>query len=91
MNFTTWSVLTLNDCAKGTKAAKEMDRYKIYVLGIAECRYTGSDRTMIVDKYVLYSGRDDHRHYQGVSLFRSSFAAKCLITWELIKERLFVA
>ena len=46
---------------------------------------------MIEDKHVLYSGRDDHRHYQGVALFCSSFAAKCLIAWEPISERLLVA
>ena len=65
MMFATWNVQTLNDCAKGIKLAKEMDRYKIDVLGVAECRYTGSDRTIIEDKHVVYSGRDDGRHYRG--------------------------
>ena len=91
MKFATWNVQTLNDCAKGIKLAKEMDRYKIDVLGVAECRYTGSDRITIEDKHVLYSGRDDNRHYQGVALFCSSFAARCLISWEPINERLLVA
>ena len=60
-----------------------MDRYENDVLGVAECRYTGSDRTTIEDKQVFYSGRDDGRHYQGVALF--------LISWEPINERLIVA
>ena len=68
-----------------------MDRYENDVLGVAECRYTGSDRTTIEDKQVFYSGRDDGRHYQGVALFCSPFAAKCLTSWEPINERLIVA
>ena len=91
MMFATWNVQTLNDCAKGIKLAKEMDRYKIDVLGVAECRYTGSDRTIIEDKHVVYSRRDNGRHYQGVALFCSPFAAKCLISYEPINERLLVA
>lgn len=91
MKFATWNVQTLNDCAKGIKLTKEMDRYEIDVLGVAECRYTGSDRITIEDKHVMYSGRDDGRHYQGVALFCSPFAAKCLISWEPINERMLVA
>ena len=91
MKLATWNVQTLNDNAKGIKLAKEMDRYKIDILGVAECRYTGSDRTIIEDKHVLYSGRDDGRHYQGVALFCSPFAAKCLISWEPLNERLITA
>ena len=61
----------LKDTAKGVKLAKEMDRYEIDVLGVAECRYIGSDRVRIEDKEVLYSGKEDGRHSQGVALFCS--------------------
>ena len=91
MKFATWNVQTLSDPAKGIKLSKEMDRYEIDLLGVAECRYIGSDRIMIEDKQVLYSGREDNRHYQGVALFCSPSAARCLISWEPINERLLVA
>ena len=73
------------------KLPKEMDRHEIDVLGVSECRYTGSDRMRIEDKEVLYSGREDGRHYQGVALFCSKNAARCLTSWEPINERMLVA
>ena len=54
MKFATWNVQTLSDPAKGIKLAKEMDRYEIDLLGVAECRYIGIDRIAIEDKQVLY-------------------------------------
>ena len=91
MNFGIWNVRTLNDPAKGPKLAKEMDRYNIDVLGVAESRYVGSDKVSIGNKQVLYSGRNDGRHTHGVALFCSSFASKCLLSWEPINERLLTA
>ena len=91
VKIATWNVQTLNDTAKGVKLAREMDMYQIDVLGVAECRYTGSDQVRIEDKTVLYSGREDGRHYQGVALFCSKAAAVCLTSWEPINDRLLVA
>ena len=91
VRIATWNVQTLNDDAKGVKLAREMDRYEIDVLGVAECRYSGSDRIRIEDKTVVYSGREDGRHHQGVALFCSKAAAACLTSWEPINERLLVA
>ena len=80
MKIAVWNVQTLNDAAKGIKLAREMDRYGIDVLGVAECRYIGSDSIRIEDKVVVYSGRSDDRHYQGVALFCSARAANCLVS-----------
>ena len=91
VKFAVWNVQTLNEQAKGIKLAKEMERYHIDILGVSECRYVGSDHTVIANKHVLYSGREDGRHYQGVALFFSAHVARCLISWEPINERLLVA
>ena len=87
----TWNVQTLLDTAKGLKLTREMDRYGIEILGVSECRYTGSGRTEIGDKTVIYSGRNDGLHRDGVALFCSKRAAAALIEWEPIDERLLVA
>ena len=87
----TWNVQTLWDTAKGLKLAQEMNRYGLEILGVTECRYTGSGRTEIGDKVVLYSGRSDGLHRDGVALFCSKRAAAALIEWEPIDERLLVA
>ena len=91
MKFGVWNVRSLTDPVKGPKLAKEMDRYKIDILGVAESRYTGSDRISIEDKQVLFSGREDGRKTHGVALFCSSFAARCLESWKPINERLLTA
>ena len=87
----TWNVQTLWDTAKGLKLAREMDRYGLEILGVSECRYTGSGRTKIGDKTVVYSGRSDGVHRDGVALFCSKKAATALIEWEPIDERILVA
>ena len=87
----TWNVQTLWDTAKGLKPAQEMDRYGLEILGVSECRYTGSGRKEIGDKIVLYSGRSDGLHRDGVALFCSKRAAAALIEWEPIDKRLLVA
>ena len=40
---------------------------------------------------LVYYGREDGRHYQGVALFCSAYAAKCLISWEPVNARLLTA
>ena len=87
----TWNVQTLWDTAKGLKLAREMDRYGLEILGVSECRYTGAGRTQIDDKTVIYSGRSDGLHRDGVALFCSKRAAAALIEWEPIDERILVA
>ena len=68
-----------------------MDRYNLDLLGVAECRYTGSGRMMIEGKTVLYSGRADGMHRAGVALFCSRRLATSLLSWEPVSERLLVA
>ena len=40
MKIATWNVQTLNDTSKEVKLARDMDKYQIDVLGVAECRIT---------------------------------------------------
>jgi hypothetical protein len=46
-----------------------MRRYNLHVLGISEGRWTDSERiTSTSDETVLYSGREDRQHYEGVAI-----------------------
>ena len=87
VKISTWNVQTLWDTANGLKLAREMERYGLEVLGVSECRYTGSGRMQIDDKTVIYSGRDDGLHRGGVALFCSKKAASALLEWEPIDQR----
>ena len=56
---------------------KEMDNYKIYILGVSEMRWTGQGRMDSTGKTVLYSGKEQH-HTHGVSILLSKTAAQTL-------------
>ena len=75
-----WNVQTLKDNEKGVKLSRKLDRYGVDVLGVAECRYTASSFIRIEDKVVVYFGRKDNFHYQGIVLFCSARAASCLVS-----------
>ena len=79
MKIAVWNVQMLNDTAKRVKLTREMVRYGVDVLGVAEYRHTGSNCIRIEDKLVVYSGMKDDLHYQSVALFCS--AASCLVSW----------
>ena len=57
-----WNVRTMYETG-------EMRRYNLHILGISESRWTGSGgyRTN-TGETVLYSGRDDNQHHEGVAV-----------------------
>ena len=64
-----WNVRTMYDTGKLTQVTSEMKRYNIDILGVSESRWTGSGRiTTNTGETVLYSGRDDQQHREGVAI-----------------------
>jgi hypothetical protein len=52
-----WNVQTLFQKGKLAQLNREMDRYKLDILGVSEVRWNGSGQTMTTDgKMFLYSG-----------------------------------
>ena len=69
---------------------KEMENYKIDILGVSEMRWTGQGRMDSRGKTVLYSGKEQH-HTHGVGIFLSKTAAQTLVSWKPINERIIMA
>ena len=72
-----------------------MENYKLDILGIDECRLTGSGRmstkSETVESYtIIYSGQQD-THHRGVALIMNTQSASTLMVWEPINERLIKA
>ena len=44
VNIGCWNVRTLYSIGKSAQLAREMDKYKIDVMGISECRWTGQGK-----------------------------------------------
>ena len=72
-----------------------MGNYKLDILDISECRWTGSGRMYTKGKHgeshtIIYSGQQD-THHRGVALIMNKQSATTLMEWEPINERLINA
>ena len=84
-----WNVRTMYQTGKLAQVTAEMRRYGIHILGISEARWPGSGRmTTSTGETVLYSGKDDNLHEEGVAIILRKGTEKCLIDWKPISSRL---
>ncbi|KAK2187090.1 hypothetical protein NP493_179g01048 [Ridgeia piscesae] len=87
----TWNVRTMNEASKLAQVIREMKRYRLDILGVSECRWTGSGRQVSHDgSTILYSGHED-THIRGVALVISKQKANTLLEWEPISDRIMKA
>ena len=86
-----WNVKTMYQLSKTAQVINEMKRCHLNILGISECRWTGAGRIKSSDGFtIIHSGKDEE-HSSGVALILSKDAAKSLIEWEPISDRLIRA
>ena len=93
-NIGTWNIRTLYESGKSAQVAKEMNQYKINVLGLCETRWNGSGRTKLSSgETIIYSGHQDlnHNHTQGVAFLLTPEANKALMEWNPISPRIISA
>ena len=81
---------TMYETGKCAEVTAEMRRYKLHILGISESRWIGSGRRYRTNtgETVLYSGRDDDQHHEGVAVILRKGMDKCLMEWKPINSRL---
>lgn len=88
----TWNVRTMFQTGKTAQVEREMLLYRISILGISECRWTGNGCvTTSLGNTIVYSRRNDNDHREGVAIMMSKEAKKSVIEWTPISERLMVA
>ena len=91
INLGAWNVRTMFEMTKTAQVLKEMKRYNLDILGVSECRWTGSGRKVNSDgSTILFSGLDD-MHSSGVALIINKAKTKSLMEWEPISDRLLRA
>ena len=84
-----WNVRTMYETGKLAQVTAEMRRYNLHILGVSESRWTGSGRYRTnTGETVLYSGRDDDQHHDGVAIIMKKGIEKCLMEWKPINNRL---
>ena len=87
-NVATWNVRTLYQCGKLAQVIREMNNNKI--LGLAETRWTQSGKLNNSEVTFIYSGHtNDHKN--GVGIMLRGEAAKSLIGWEPVNDRIITA
>ncbi|CAG2220119.1 Craniofacial development protein 2 [Mytilus edulis] len=86
-----WNVRTMFQVSKTAQVIREMERYQLGILGISECRWTESGKIITQGHTIIYSGRNDNQHTEGVAIIMNKECTKSLIEWEPINERLIRA
>ena len=64
----------------------------IDIMGINETHWTGQGKMQLTEgETIFYSGRDDNNHREGVGILMSRSAARALMDWTPISERIIQA
>lgn len=87
-----WNVRTLYQTGKLAHVVREFHNYRLNILGVCEARWTGTgQRKLASEQTILYSGRLDDQHTEGVALIMSWKMEKTLIEWKPSGLRLLKA
>ena len=77
------------ETGKLAQVTSEMNRYNLHFLGVNESRWTGAGRQRTgTGETVLYSGRDDNMHFEGVAIILKKGLEKSLIKWKPVNSRI---
>ena len=89
----TWNVRTLYQAGKCAQVVKEMQRYKLKILGLCEVRWLGAgQRALDTGEELLYSGKDEGSHHEeGVGILMAKEVKNSLLEWEAISPRIITA
>ena len=86
----TWNVRTLFQTGKMAQVCREFLKYKLYILGLTETRWTGSCKIQSDGTTLLYSGAEEE-HHRGVGIMLNKEAANALIGWKPFNSRIITA
>jgi hypothetical protein len=69
-----------------------MRAYKLHLLGISECRWTGcGKRITSTGETIVYSGRNDEKHHGGVAIIMNRNVTKAMLEYAPVNERIIRA
>ena len=77
---------------KLAQVVREFQNYGLDILGVCEAHWTGSEQRALASGHtILYSGRLDGHHTEGVALIMSREKERTLIEWKPSVPRLLKA
>ena len=87
-----WNVRTLYRSGNLAQVAREMTRRGIDITGISETHWVGQGKVQLAGGHtIIYSGRDDNNHREGVGILMAKRATEALIDWTPISKRIIKA
>ena len=87
-----WNVRTLYESANIAQGIREMAKRGIDIMGISDTYWTEHGRVQLQEgETIIYSGRQDNIHRQGIGILISRNASRALIDWSPISERIVQA
>ena len=87
----TWNVRTLYATGQLEILIHQMKDVNWSILGLSEVRWTGEGEINKEDYKIIYSGRTDDRHQDGVALIMKKEAAKALLGYKAVSPRIIKA
>jgi len=83
LRIASWNVRTMYESGKCHQVLEEMKRYRLDILGISESHWIRFGRKPLgTGEQILYSGREEKPHREGVALIISRQASKTFLGWE---------
>ena len=83
LRIASWNVRTLYEAGKCVQATREMQRYRLDILGVSETHWIQSGQKKLRSgELVLFSGKEEGIHEEGVAIILSKRAQRTLRGWE---------
>ena len=87
-----WNVRMLYRSGNITKVTREMKRKGIDIMGITETHWTCQGKVQLAEgDTIIYSGKEDDNHRQGVGILMSKSAVGALMEWTPVSKRIIQA
>ena len=84
----TWNVRSMTDPSKIHILEKEMERCNIPICGLSEVRWTGKGHFSLEDRHTIYYSGPDKLRRNGVGFILSREAARCVLGYNPISDRM---
>jgi len=87
-----WNVRTMFEAGKLAQVTRELRQYKLNILGVSGTRWTALESLKTsTGETVLFSGREDNNHREGVAIILQSGVEKSLLEWKPISSKIIKA
>ena len=84
-----WNVRTMHETGKQAQVLREMKQNRLHILGVSESRWTDfGKKTTSKGETIIFSGRRDGQHHEGVAIILGKTAASSMIEYHPVDERI---